>query len=263
MKNYIKKLMPLFLKKLYTDYFRTELKWIDKRTMQNEFNILDYFKNEYNYHGLLGKIYSESSGMEISKWAHYIPIYDELFSKYRNKTKLNFLEIGVCKGGSLNMWRKYFGPDATIYGIDIDEECIKFDNNDGQVRIGSQVDFNFLDDVFSEMGEIDIVLDDGSHQMKHVTETFNHLFPKINNDGLYVIEDLHTAFWKIYGGGYNSKSNFFSYMLSLTKDMHHWYHNKGAKKHNVASQIKSIQIFDSIVSVKKQSAKEPLLLRKT
>ena len=32
---------------------------------------------------------------------------------------MTFLEIGVSLGGSLEMWRNYFGPEATIVGLDI------------------------------------------------------------------------------------------------------------------------------------------------
>lgn len=54
------------------------------------------------------------------KWAHYFPIYERHFSWYVNKS-LTFLEIGVARGGSLQMWQRYFGPLAKIVGIDIQE----------------------------------------------------------------------------------------------------------------------------------------------
>jgi len=50
------------------------------------------------------------------------------------------LEIGVSFGGSLEMWREYFGPEATIFGIDIDPECANRFARPNQVRIGSQDD---------------------------------------------------------------------------------------------------------------------------
>ena len=79
------------------------------------------------------------------------------------------------------------------------------------------------------MGGVDIVLDDGSHQMKHVVKTLSFLFPKLNYDGIYMIEDLHSSYWSDYGGGYNSNKNFFKFTKELVDDIHHWYHSKKQK----------------------------------
>ena len=51
---------------------------------------------------------------------HYFDIYDRAFSSFRDK-KVTVVEIGVFHGGSLQMWKKYFGRRAHIFGIDIDE----------------------------------------------------------------------------------------------------------------------------------------------
>ena len=60
------------------------------------------------------------------------------------------------------MWRQYFGQDATIFGIDIDPNCLKYNDDVAQVRIGSLVDAKSLRQVIDEMGGIDIVIDDGT-----------------------------------------------------------------------------------------------------
>ena len=44
------------------------------------------------------------------KYKNYFPVYEKLFSKYREK-KITFVEIGVLSGGSLFMWRNYFGKN--------------------------------------------------------------------------------------------------------------------------------------------------------
>ena len=82
-------------------------------------------------------------GTIVHKWHHYLPVYEKFLSRYKNKP-IKFLEIGVSRGGSLSLWRKYFGPDATIYGVDIDPRCKEYDGLDAQVRIGSQDDDNFM-----------------------------------------------------------------------------------------------------------------------
>lgn len=68
-----------------------------------------------------------------------------------SENPLKLLEIGVSYGGSLRLWRKYFGPDAVIFGIDIDRKCSKFNGQDAQVRIGSQADRVFLEKTVAEM----------------------------------------------------------------------------------------------------------------
>lgn len=79
----------------------------------------------------------------IYKWVHYFDIYEQYFAKYRN-TEVVFLEIGVFQGGSLQMWKHYFGPKAKIYAIDINPECKKFEDEQITIFIGDQEDKEFL-----------------------------------------------------------------------------------------------------------------------
>src|SRR5215472_9190747 len=139
-------------------------------------------------------------GYPMDKWAHYFPIYDRHFSWYRNKS-LTFLEIGVARGGSLQMWQRFFGPLAKIVGVDINEKSKSYETPGTFVRIGNQADEQFLQSLINEFGIPDVVLDDGSHQMEHLAKTFNFLYPKLPKNGVYVVEDLHTAYWDEYGGG--------------------------------------------------------------
>src|SRR5438874_8047181 len=107
-------------------------------------------------------------GYPIDKWAHYFPIYDRHFSWYANKS-LTLLEIGVSRGGSLQMWQRFFGPLAKIVGIDIDPKCKAHESPGIFVRIGDQSNEVFLRGIVEEIGVPDIVLDDGSHEMQHIT----------------------------------------------------------------------------------------------
>lgn len=147
----------------------------------------------------------------INKWNHFLPIYSRLFAPYRNGMPdgrpLRFLEIGVYEGGSLDLWRRFFGESAILYGIDVDPRCAVFDGRAAQVRIGSQADPAFLRSVVAEMGGVDIVLDDGSHVASHQRVSFETLFPLLAEDGLYVAEDLHTSYWRDYEGGYRRKGH--------------------------------------------------------
>jgi len=156
------------------------------------------------------------------------------------------------------MWRKYFGDDAIIFGIDINPECEQYNGLAGQVRIGSQIDELFLQPVIEEMGGVDIILDDGSHHMKHIPVTLKYLFPKLSNNGIYMIEDLHTAYWRSFGGGYKSSKNFFKFVSDLVDDIHHWYHSRELKQASISKDCSGIHIHDSIVVLEKTKVYKPV-----
>jgi hypothetical protein len=107
------------------------------------------------------------------------------------------------------------------------------------------------------MGGIDVVLDDGSHKMKHIAASLESLFPKLNNGGTYLIEDLHTAYWRGFGGGYKSKDNFYKIVPKLIDDMHSWYHSYGKRSSLISDDISSIHIHDSIVVLEKETNYPP------
>ena len=96
------------------------------------------------------------------------------------------------------MWRTYF-PRSRIYGIDVYD---KSPHNERRIKtfMGSQVDEQFLAEVAQTVGRLDIVIDDGSHLNQHVLRTFELLFPRLSQDGIYVIEDTQTSYWCTYGG---------------------------------------------------------------
>lgn len=194
----------------------------------------------------------------VHKWHHYIPLYERYFAPFRGGP-VRFLEIGVSKGGSLQMWRTYFGADAIIYGIDIDPNCLAYDGVAGQVRIGSQDDVAFLNRVVDEMGGVDIVLDDGSHQMKHLPVTLEALFGRLHSGGIYVIEDLHTAYWRDYGGGYRGRRNFFRYVGEVIADMHRWYHRHSLRHPAVSEGCSGIHVHDSMVIFEKGPVFPPVM----
>jgi len=213
-------------------------------------------RDKYNYDGDLLACFVGIRGNLVHKWHHYLPLYDRYFSNFRGKD-IRFLEIGVSKGGSLQMWRQYFGEKATIYGIDINPDCSAYNGDFAQVRIGSQTNKNFLDSVIAEMGGVDIILDDGSHRMDHVITSLRYLFPRLNERGLYLIEDLHTAYWSSFGGGYRKSANFFNRIRDVIDDMHHWYHTFGVKEPKISYACSGVHIHDSIVVLEKNVLYKP------
>lgn len=155
----------------------------------------------------------------IHKWKHYFPAYETHFSRYVNRPMM-FLEIGCGRGGSAQMWKRYLGPHALIIGIDINPECKEFEEDQIEIRIGSQSDLSFLEGVLAEFGVPDVVLDDGSHRMSDVVETFRFLYPRTAADGVYIVEDLHTAYWDEYGGGVRREGTFIELCKGFIDELH-------------------------------------------
>ncbi len=144
------------------------------------------------------QLFFKSSGGDIYKWHHYLPIYEALFRKFVG-TPVKVLEIGVLRGGSLKLWKEYFGADAQIYGIDIDPAAKQYETEGIKIFIGDQGDPDFLTNVLTEVGGFDIVIDDGAHTNFMVMSSLEALYPKTQH--LYVVEDTHALYW--WGGMYS------------------------------------------------------------
>ena len=191
-----------------------------------------------------------NQGKVIHKWEHYFPVYERHFAMWRGRS-LTFLEIGVARGGSLPMWRRYFGPLATVVGLDIDPRCKDHESDGVFVRIGDQSNPNFLDAVIEEFGPPDIVLDDGSHRMSDILASFEHLYPKVPKNGVYMVEDLHTAYWPDFGGGLREPGSFINHAKQLI-DQLNADHSRGAiKPDRFTRETFSISFYDSMAVFEK------------
>lgn len=213
-------------------------------------------ESKYGFDGELLELFSQNKGLPVHKWHHYIPYYDRYFSSFR-QSPVRFLEIGVFRGGSLAMWRKYFGEKAVIFGVDSDPNCAALNGQSGQVRIGSQDDPDFLNQVIDEMGGIDIVLDDGSHKTRHQINSLKVLFPRMSQGGIYMVEDLHTSYWRGYNGSFGRGLSFFKFSADMINDMHHWWHFNRIKHPELKDMCTGIHVHDSIAVFEKERAYEP------
>jgi len=197
------------------------------------------------------RAFYENNGALVHKWRNYLQHYHDHLSRFIG-TPVRILEIGVSKGGSLQMWRRYFGPKAILFGIDIDPACKQYDGHAGRVRIGSQADPAFLDSVVTEMGGVDVVIDDGSHVASHQRTSFDVLFPKVSENGVYICEDTHTAYWRgLFEGGYGRRTNFLEVAKRLIDDIHGEFHGKSLSVEHADRTIKGIHFYNSMVVIEK------------
>jgi demethylmacrocin O-methyltransferase len=171
---------------------------------------------------ILGMVYGTDKNLGHSYTTHYMTHLNRF--KYK---RINLLEIGVggykdpySGGESLRMWKKYF-PFGKIFSIDIYDKS-SLQENRIKIFKGSQVDSEFLYRVTDEIGGIDIIIDDGSHVNEHVIETFNHLFPRLKDGGIYVIEDTQTSYWENFGGDskdLNNPKTMMNFFKNLTDSL--------------------------------------------
>ncbi len=187
-----------------------------------------------------------NQGRFIHKWTHYFPIYETHFARYINRPA-TFLEIGCGQGGSLQLWKRYLGPLAQIVGIDINESCGAFEEDQIAVRIGDQKDPQFLSKVLEEFGTPDVVLDDGSHMMADVTASFRYLYPRTAPGGVYVVEDLHTAYWTECGGGAGREGSFIELCKSLIDELNADHARNLVPVTDFTKSTLSIHFYDSVV----------------
>ena len=194
----------------------------------------------------------------IHKWDHFFEIYERHFSRFRGK-EIVILEIGVSHGGSLQMWKDYFGEKVTVIGVDINPECKKLEENGINIYIGSQEDRAFLKQLKSEIPKVDILIDDGGHTMTQQIITFEELYSHVNDGGVYLCEDLHTSYWDEYGGGYKKDGTFIEYSKNFIDYINAW-HSRDKMTLDVSDFTRttdSLHYYDSILVIEKNKRVKP------
>jgi hypothetical protein len=165
----------------------------------------------------LWHIFLTKQDRSVRKMTSYFPAYEQHLARFVNRPAF-LLEIGVSDGGSLQMWKQYLGPFARVVGVDVREGCA-FAEDQIEVRIGDQSNQTFLQSILDEFGAPDIVVDDGSHLMPHTTAAFEYLYPRMAPNGVYAVEDMHTAYAENYGGGLGSPASFIEIAKGLVDDL--------------------------------------------
>ncbi|WP_221391723.1 class I SAM-dependent methyltransferase [Dyadobacter sp. NIV53] len=207
------------------------------------------------------ELFYDHNGNLIHKWDHYFDIYEKYFSKYQGK-EINMLEIGISHGGSLQLWKKYFGDKVHIHAIDINPECKKFEEENVTVYIGSQNEEVFLSDLARTLPEMDIIIDDGGHTMSQQLVSFEYLYLKVKEGGVYIVEDTHTSYWTEFHGGLRNPESFIERSKRLIDSLYdnHIHDDNDKKKvavNEITSHINGISFYDSMVVFEKEKRKKP------
>ncbi len=150
---------------------------------------------------------SVTTGRGIWKWLHYFDIYHRHFQKFVGK-EVRVVEVGIYSGGSLDMWKAYFGPKCMVYGVDIEEACKAYEDDRTKVFIGDQGDRSFWKRFREQVPEMDILIDDGGHLPEQQIVTLEETLPYLRGDGVYLCEDVHGA-----------QNQFAAYVRGLAADL--------------------------------------------
>lgn len=187
----------------------------------------------------------------IHKWMHYFEIYERYFAKFKN-TDVTVVEVGVAQGGSLQMWKNYFGPKARIIGVDIDERCKQAEEAQIEVFIGDQASDEFWSRFKERVPKVDILIDDGGHEMHQQIATFRAMFPHISSNGVYVCEDLHTSYWDGYGGGYQRPGTFIEMSKNLIDELNAWHFRRQDEISDFTRTAYALHYYDSMLIIEKR-----------
>lgn len=217
----------------------------------------------------LREIHERKSGKLSDKWDLYLEIYEQLFSKYRDKN-INLLEIGVQNGGSLDTWSTYFEKAINIIGCDIDPKCanLRFHDQRIQVVVGDATTTETGQNIDKLAESFDLIIEDGSHISRDIIITFTEFFPRLRPGGLYIAEDLHCCYWEEWGGGLSSPYSGIEYFKALCDciNANHWYRKdvmpvdyiNTIGKHygaiicrQLLESISSIRFYDSVCVIEK------------
>ena len=203
------------------------------------------------------QIFKDSEGRWSTKWEHYFDVYERHLSRYRDQ-EVYILEFGVYQGGSLQVMKEYFGSSAKIFGVDINPACKELEEEQVKIFIGDQENPSFLNELQKRIPRIDVLIDDGGHTMKQQITTFKVMYDAIEEDGVYICEDLHTSYWPRFGGGLHKKETFVNHSKKLVDDLHAYHLDQPNRLDlQFCSSTDSLHFYDSMLVIENRKRMQP------
>lgn len=205
----------------------------------------------------LAEIFYSHSGRRVHKWEHYLEIYHRHLERFRGQP-ITLLEFGVKHGGSLQLWREYLGPEARLIGVDIDPRCKSFEDDRTEIFIGDQGDKTFLLQVAERIGPVDVLIEDGGHHPHQQLATFRVFYPRMRENGCFIIEDLHTSYWPSYSGGLRRRGTFMEFAKSKVDQLNAWHSREdGFAPTRFTRTTHSMHFYDSVVVFERGRVRRP------
>ena len=197
--------------------------FVDIENVKTELNtILSQNESTLNKYGF---IQGTDKSSLITRQGRYIEIahdylrhYDFLFNSFRNK-KFNLIEFGCAGGSSLRTWKEYF-PHVEVYGVDLDENAKKLEEDRIHIVIGNAVAKTTFNELKKEVGTAFIILDDASHAWGDQRRSFEVFWDMVSPGGFYIIEDLECGTlgaYPNYPPEVLDSQSFYDYMHDRSK----------------------------------------------
>jgi len=190
---------------------------------------------------------AHTEGKGIWKWNHYFDIYERHFNRFVGR-EVHVLEIGIYSGGSLEMWRDYFGPGCHVYGVDIQAACKAYENDYTRIFIGDKGSRAFWRTLVQDIPKIDVLIDDGGHEPEQQIVTLEEMLPHMAPGGVYLCEDIH-----------GMQHGFASYLYGLVCNLNETLGNglDGVRTMPFQSWIKSIDFYPYVAVLEMAELPEP------
>jgi hypothetical protein len=170
----------------------------------------------------LETLYEAHTGKVSDRWSIYLSEYNRILADYRDKP-IALLEIGVQNGGSLEVWSEFFRGAKKLVGCDINPRCAQlvFEDERIVVVVGDADSDEVQNAVLAHAPRLDIVIDDGSHRSSDIARTFARNFPRIEDGGVFIAEDMHCSYWQEFEGGLFDPLSSIAFFKQLADVVNH------------------------------------------
>jgi len=179
------------------------------------------------------------------KYDSYFPAYETLLQKYADR-EVTMVEVGIFNGGSLFMWRKFFGPKARIIGIDLNPDAREWEKHGFEIYIGDQSSDTFWSDFFRKIGKVDVLIDDGGHTNLQQVVTSHYAIQNINDGGMLIVEDVHTNYFREFGNP--SRYSFLNFAHRIVDGVNSRAYSLRRTYAQYSSRVYSVSFFESMVA---------------
>jgi len=192
----------------------------------------------------LREVYDSVPYLSI-KYDSYFATYETLLQKYVDR-EVTIVEVGIFNGGSLFMWRKFFGPKARIIGIDLNPDAREWEKHGFEIYIGDQSSDTFWTELFQKVGKVDVLIDDGGHTNRQQIVTSHYAIQNINDGGVLIVEDVHTNYFREFGNP--SRYSFVNFAHRIVDGINSRSYSLRRIYTQYSSRVYSVSFFESMVA---------------